>query len=170
MIETGETGDLDVPPGRGFSGTGEVFFSPRVSAQVTALFVNPEAILHPSAPPPDDVDLGTLGLDLYTVSVRRHFAPQRRISAFVGAGGALAMLGDLDDRFADEVQADFDDEVTFLVEGGVRYRYRPRIFVEFSVAYVPLEAETQIERSPYALPAKLGLDPVILSLGASWRF
>ncbi|HEX7828973.1 MAG TPA: OmpW family outer membrane protein [Thermoanaerobaculia bacterium] len=166
----GESGDLDVPIGRGFAASGEWFFTPRVSARARALFVNPEAILFPSNPPPNDVDLGTIGLDLYSITARYHFAPERRLSAFVGGGGALAMIGNLDDRFGEEVEAEFDNETTLLVEGGLRYRFRPRIFLELSATYVPLEAEPKIARSAYTLPDTVGLDPLIVSVGASWRF
>ncbi len=166
----GESGDLDLPLSRGFSATGEVFFTPRVSTQFTAAFVNPEAILFPSTPPPDDVDLGTLGLDIYSATARWHFAPEHRVSAFVGGGGALVMIGNLDDQFGDDVEVEFDDEVTFVVEGGVRYRFRPRLFFEVSAAYLPLESESHIVKSNVAIPSTLGIDPLIVSLGASWRF
>jgi outer membrane protein with beta-barrel domain len=169
-IPMGDSGDLDVPLGRGFAASGEWFVSPRVSARASVLFVNPEAILFPSTPPPNDVDLGTIGLDLYSVTARYHFAPERRLSAFVGGGGALAVIGNLDDQFGDEVEAEFDNETTFLVEGGVRYRFRPRIFFELSATYVPLEAEPKLVRSAYPLPDTIGLDPLIVSLGVSWRF
>jgi len=166
----GESGDLDIPLGRGFAATGEVFFTPHVSTQLAATFVNPEAILYPSTPPPDDVDLGTLGLDIYSLVARYHFAPQRRVSAFAGAGGALVTIGNLDDQFGDEVDVEFDNETTFVVEGGVRYRFRPSIFLELSAAYMPIEAKPSRVRSAYTLPDKIGVDPLIVSLGASWRF
>ncbi|HEX2831707.1 MAG TPA: OmpW family outer membrane protein [Thermoanaerobaculia bacterium] len=166
----GESGDLDIPLSRGFAATGEVFFTPRISAQLSATFVNPEAILYPSTPPPEDVDLGTLGLDVYSATARLHFRSEHRFSPFVGAGGALVMLGNLDDQFGGDVEAEFDDELTFVVEGGVRYRFRPSLFLELSAAYLPLEAETQVIRTNIALPETVGIDPLIVSAGASWRF
>jgi outer membrane protein W len=169
-IPTGDSGDLDLPLSRGFAATGEFFFTPRVSAQASALFVNPEAILFPSAPPPNDVDLGTLGLDVYSATARVHFAPERRLSAFAGGGAALVILGDLDDQFGDEVEAEFDNELTLVVEGGLRYRFRPRVFFDLSASYLPLEAQPKITRSAYALPETMGIDPLIVSVGVAWRF
>jgi hypothetical protein len=166
----GESGDLDIPMSRGFSASGEVFFTRRVSAQATALFINPEAILYPATPPPDDVDLGTLGLDVYYATARWHFAPERRISAFAGGGAALVMIGNLDDQFGDEVEAEFDDEVTFVVEGGLRYRFRSRLFLLLSATYLPLKPETRVIRTSVPLPETVGVDPLIVSAGASWRF
>jgi len=169
---TGDSGDLDIPLSRGFGASAEVFWSGHFSTNAAASLVNPEAILHPSTPPPDDVDLGTLGLNIYSLSARWHFAPDARLSAFAGGGAALVRIGNLDDQFGDVFEAGFANETTFVAEGGLRYRVQ-RVAFEMSVMYVPLEAEPQIRRATdpnVTLPSKLGLDPVIVTLGAAWRF
>ncbi|MGZ5432703.1 MAG: hypothetical protein ACXWH7_07205, partial [Thermoanaerobaculia bacterium] len=84
----GDTGELDVATSRGFGAHLDVFWSDRVSTRVAAVFVNPAAILYPDNPPPGDVDLGTLGLDIYSATARFHIAPRARFSAFAGAGAA----------------------------------------------------------------------------------
>jgi hypothetical protein len=168
----GDSGELDLPLSRGFGASAEVFWSKRWSTNVAATFVNPEAILRPRTPPPDDVDLGTLGLDVYSLTARWHFQPDARLSTFVGAGGALVQIGNLDDQFGDVFEADFDSETTFVVEGGVRYRVQ-RVVLELGVLYVLLDAEPHIRRATdpnVTLPAKVGIDPVIVSIGAAWRF
>jgi outer membrane protein with beta-barrel domain len=169
---TGDSGDLDVPLSRGFGASAEVFWSKHLSTSAAATFVNPEAILFPSNPPPNDVDLGTLGLDLYSLTARWHFAPDARFSTYAGAGAALVQIGNLDDQFGNTFEAEFDSETTFIVEGGLRYRVQ-RVVFELGVMYVPLEAEPHVLLATdpnVALPAKVGLDPVIVSLGAAWRF
>lgn len=173
VLPTGDTGTLDIVAGRGFAVFADVVWSPRFSTRAAATFVNPAAILFPDEPPPADVDLGTLGLDIYSVTVRVHCGGRLRFSAFAGAGGALFVIGNLDDYFGEAIEAEFDPEVTVLVEGGVRYRIHPRVSLELGVAYLPLEAEAGIllasdPRAP--LPSTLGLDPLIVSAGASWRF
>jgi hypothetical protein len=170
---TGDSGDLDLPLSRGFGATAEVFWSKRWSTNVAATFVNPEAILFPSTPPPNDVDLGTLGLDVYSLTARANFRPDARLSPFAGAGAALVQIGNLDDQFGETLYADFDNETTFVVEGGLRYRIRPSIAFELGAMYVPLETEPHVRLATnpnVMLPAKLGIDPVIVSIGASWRF
>lgn len=169
----GDSGDLDVPLSRGFGASAEVFWTPHFSTNAAASLVNPEAILHPSTPPPDDVDLGTLGLDLYTLTARWHFTRDARLTPFAGAGAALVTIGNLDDQFGDVYEANFDDKLTFVVEGGLRYRAQEHVMLELGLMYVPLEAEPKVIRATdpnVALPAKLGLDPLVLSLGAAWRF
>lgn len=173
LMTAGDTGELDVEPGRGFAAFVDVFWSPRVSTRFAGTFVNPAAILFPSTPPPADVDLGTLGLDLYSATARWHCGAGSRFSAFVGAGGALVVIGNLDDRFGEDVEIEFDPELTLVAEGGVRYRIHPRITLEAGVAYLPLEVTSEILRSTDAritLPAAIALDPLIVSAGASWRF
>ena len=169
---TGESafngGDLDVQTSRGFAASAEVFFTPRISTQFAATFINPVAILNPG-----DIDLNTLGMDVYSASARYHFAPQRRFSAFAGAGAAFVSFGNLEQRFADDIEMEVDAETTFFVEGGVRYRFRPRIFFDLALSYMPLEGEVIVirnVRTDVTLPERVPLDPVTLSGGVSWRF
>jgi outer membrane protein W len=172
-MPVGDTSDLDIAMSRGFGVSAEAFWSERFSTTVAATLVNPEAILMPSAPPGDAVDLGTLGLDVYSLTARWHIAPERRLSAFAGAGGALVQIGNLDDQFGDVFEADFDSETTFVVEGGLRYRLFPSVFLELSAIYLPLETEPRVivaSDPNVALPATLGLDNAIVSIGAAWRF
>ncbi|HEV7242372.1 MAG TPA: outer membrane beta-barrel protein [Thermoanaerobaculia bacterium] len=162
-MAAGDTGTLDVKTSRGFSAHVEVFWSDRVSTRGTATFLNPAAILFPDNPPPTDVDLGTLGLDIYSATARIHFG--NRFSAFAGGGAALVVIGNLDDQFGDAVEIEFDPETTFVAEAGVRYRIHPRVVLEMGVTYMPLELE-----APAPLPSSIAVDPLIVSAGAAWRF
>jgi opacity protein-like surface antigen len=164
-IARGDTGELDIATSRGFGAHMDVFWSDRVSTRVAAVFLNPAAILFPDDPPPTDVDLGTLGLDIYSATARYHLAPHARLSAFAGGGAALVSIGNLDDQFGDDVEIEFDSETTYVVEAGLRVRIFPRIVLEASAAYLPLELE-----APAPLPSKIAVDPLIVSIGAAWRF
>jgi hypothetical protein len=171
-LSTGDTGTLHIEPGRGFAAFADVIWSPRFSTRAAATFVNPAAILFPANPPPADVDLGTIGLDIYSVTTRVH-AGSSRLSGYAGAGGALVVIGNLDDYFGEAIEAEFDPELTFVAEAGVRYRIHPRIVLEIGAAYLPLEARPDVLRAddPRApLPESVAIDPVILSAGAAWRF
>ena len=164
-IPRGETGELDIATSRGFGAHVDVFWSDRVSTRVAAMFLNPAAILYPETPPPTDVDLGTLGLDIYSATARFHLAPRSRVSAFAGGGAAHVSIGNLDDQFGDEVEIEFDPETTLVVEGGVRVRIFSRVVLEASAVYLPLELE-----APAPLPPAIAIDPLIVSVGAAWRF
>lgn len=167
-----EGGELDVVASRGFAATAEVFWSPRLSTQFAVTFLNPAAFVFPDAPPPDDVDLGTLGMELYSAAARWHFAPEARFSPFAGAGVALATFGNLEDRFGDDIEMEFGNELAPLIEGGVRYRVHERIFLDAAVTYMRLEATTDFVRNDtdVPLPDRVSPDPLIVSVGASWRF
>lgn len=165
-------GELEVVSSRGFGATAEVFWTPRISTQLAATFVNPAAFVFPTNPPPNDLDLGTLGIDTYSLTARYHVAPDARLSGFAGAGGALVMLGDLEDRFGDDIEMTFDRETALLVEGGLRYRVFPRVVLDFAVSYMPLEATPNHVRNDttVALPTSVKVDPLTVSFGAAWRF
>ncbi|HEX8616997.1 MAG TPA: OmpW family outer membrane protein, partial [Thermoanaerobaculia bacterium] len=132
---------LEVESSRGFAASAELFFSDRVSAHLAATFINPVAVINPG-----DVDLNTISLDIYSLTGRWHVAPQARFSPFAGAGAAFVVLGNLEERFDDRIEIEFDPQTTFLVEGGVRYRFRPRIAFTAALTYMPLEAESIILR------------------------
>ena len=160
--------DVNVVASRGFAATGEVFWNERVSTQLNATFLNPAAFVGPN----DVVDLGTLGIDAYSVSARWHFLPQRRWSAFAGAGVSLVMLGNLEDRFGDDLEITFGNETTYLAEAGVRYRFLENVYLDAAVTYMPLEAEATFEKNnnQIVFPSTLNLNPLTVSVGASWRF
>jgi outer membrane protein len=160
-------GELDIVSSRGFGANAELFWTPRISTQLAATFVNPATFINPA-----DVDLGTFGIDTYSLSARYHFAPDARLSPFVGAGGALVVFGDLEDRFGDQLEMTFDRETALLVEGGVRYRLFPSVILDASMSYMPLEATPNRVRNgtAVALPAVVKVDPFTISLGAAWRF
>ncbi|HVG23393.1 MAG TPA: hypothetical protein VND45_04505 [Thermoanaerobaculia bacterium] len=154
-------GDLTIEMGRGFGAEVEVFWSDVLSTRAAATFVNPAVYT-------SRVDLGTLGLDIYSASARWHLRPHSHLSPFAGAGGAFVVIGDLDDRFGDEVKIEFDAKVAPLVEGGLRYRVHPRIALELGATYMPLEAEGDVAFPD--IPRRIAVDPLIVSAGASWRF
>ncbi|HYI11781.1 MAG TPA: OmpW family outer membrane protein [Thermoanaerobaculia bacterium] len=175
---TGESafdgGELDIASSRGFAATAELFVTERFSTQLAGTFINPETILFPTGGLVTDVDLGTLGLDTYSLTARYHFAPQSRFSYFAGGGVAIVLIGNLEDRFGDDFELEYDPETTFIAEGGIRYRFYPRIYLDAAVSYMPLETEpATLKGAPPAgvtLPPRLSLDPVTLSVGAAWRF
>jgi outer membrane protein W len=161
MMMAGDNDALTIDSGRGFSAYGEVFWSDAISARATATFLNPAAYA-------SDTDLGTLGLDLYSATMRWHLRPRSRFSAFVGAGGAVAMIGNLDDQFGDAVAIEYDPEIAPVAEAGLRYRIHPRIVLELGVSYTPLEAEGDADAP--GVPRTIAIDPMIVSAGAGWRF
>jgi len=159
-------GELEVRTSRGFTASAEAFFSPRVSARFSAMFINPIAFI-------DDVDLNTLGMDVYGASARYHFRPDAQFSPFAGAGAAYVSFGNLEGRFADDLEMEVDAKTAFFVEGGLRYRFRPRIFVHTTVTYMPLEGDVRVihdARPDVTPPERIELNPLTVSAGATWRF
>jgi outer membrane protein W len=165
-------GELEIVSSRGFAATAEVFWTPRISTQLAATFVNPAAFIVPTTPPPNDLDLGTFGIDTYSLTARYHLSPDARLSPFAGAGGALVIFGDLEDRFGNDLEMTFDRETTLLVEGGLRYRVVPRVILDLAVSYMPLEATPNHVRNNtnVTLPESVKVDPLTISVGAAWRF
>jgi outer membrane protein len=159
--------EIDVVSSRGFAATAEVFWTPRISTHVAGTFVNPATFIFPA-----DVDLGTFGIDAYSLTARYHFAPDARFSPFAGAGAAIVIFGDLEDRFGEDIEMTFDRETALMVEGGLRYRAFSRVVIDAAVSYMPLEATPNHVRNDTSvpLPENVKLDPLTVSIGAAWRF
>ena len=162
-----EGGTLDIVSSRGFAATAELFWTPRISTQLAGTFVNPAAFI-----PNANLDLGTFGIDTYSLTARYHFAPDARFSPFAGGGPAVVIFGDLEDRFGDDIEITFDREIGFLAEGGLRYRVFPNVVVDVAVSYMPLEATPNHVRNDTSvvLPTIVKVDPLTISAGAAWRF
>jgi outer membrane protein W len=155
---------LDIRTSRGFGATLGVFVTRNISIDGAAIFINPEVTAN-------GVDLGTLGMQTYSLGARFHFSGQSRFSVFAGAGAALVSLGDLDDQLeADDVYVTFERETTFYAEAGLRYHILPSVALEAGVSYMPLGAELQIRRTNIALPPSLDLDPITVTVAAAYRF
>jgi outer membrane protein W len=168
-------GELQIATSRGFGISAELFWSERVSTQLAGTFLNPETILFPASGPVADVDMGTLGLDIWSLDARYHFAPRGRLSPLVGGGVALVSPGNLEDRFGDAIEMEFDTETAFFVEGGVRFRFRPRVIFDVTLSYMPVDLEPSRVRNDSSnpaivLPTAVNLDPLTLNFGAAWRF
>jgi outer membrane protein len=162
-----EGGTLDVVSSRGFAATAELFWTPHLSTQLAGTFVNPATFI-----PEANLDLGTFGIDTYSLTARYHFTPEARFSPFAGAGPAMVIFGDLEDRFGDDIEMTFDRELGFLAEGGLRYRVFPSVIVDVAVSYMPLEATPNHVRNDTSvvLPTVVKVDPLTISAGAAWRF
>ena len=165
-------GELEIVASRGFAVTAEFFFEPRLSTQLAATFVNPETILYPSSGTPADVDLNTFGMDTYSLVARYHFVRASRFVPFAGAGVAYTSFGNLEERFADNIEMEFDPEVSPVVEAGLRYHFRGGLWLDATLGYMPLEARRSFVQNAtdLPLPEVVRVDPVTLSVGASWRF
>jgi hypothetical protein len=146
----GDNEALTIDTSRGFGAHVEVFWSEAFSTRAAGTFLNP-AIYTP------EVDLGTMGLDIWSATARWHLG-RSRFSGYAGAGAALVMIGNLEDQFGDTVERELDPELAGVVEGGVRYRIHPRIVLELGATYIPLQVE------------EIAVDPLIVSAGAAWRF
>jgi outer membrane protein W len=165
-----DAGSIDVVSSRGFGVGAEVFWTPAFSTQLAGTFFNPAAFLES---PEGTVDLNTLGIDTWSLSARYDLAPEARWSGFAGAGVALVSFGNLEERFGDTLEIELENHATWLAEGGIRYRYRPRLTLDVAVAWMPVEGKARSIRNdgPHpAPPSSVRLDPVTLSVGAAWRF
>ena len=162
-------GSVDIGTSGGFAATGEVFISDRLSTHLAASFLNPAAFLRPDDA--EAIDLNTLGIDTYSATIRYQH-PGRRFTPFAGAGAGYTIFGNLEERFGDRIEMTFENSVSWIVEGGIRYHVMDGLWIDAAVAWMPLEAERATAKNDTSLqlPERVAIDPVTISVGASWRW
>ncbi|HVS33674.1 MAG TPA: OmpW family outer membrane protein [Thermoanaerobaculia bacterium] len=162
-----DSGKIEVPSSLGFGATAEVIWSRNLSTQLAGTFVQPAAILTSS-----NTDLGTIDMDVVSLVMRYRARDGSRFSPFAGAGAAVVFLGDLDDRFGNDIEAELETQTSLVVEAGVRSRISPRLTLEAAAMYLPLEPEVRVRRNEgsAAIPPVITLNPIVVSIGISRRF
>jgi len=163
ILSSSESDSLELADSRGFAAIGEVFFTPAISAQFAAASAKPQATL-------GGVDVGTMGIESYSGVLRLHVLPRHRLSAYAGGGAAIVRLGDLDDQIGDAIDVHFEGQTAVVAEAGLRYRLLSNIYIDAGVIYMPVKADSRVGRSNVAVPPRVELEPMTISISGSWRF
>lgn len=166
IVDDGEDINFNFDSDQGFGIGLNVFWSNRVSTEFTASKFSPEAAFE------SDVDFGNSSLDMIpiTATLQFHFAPDSRIDPYIGAGVAYVLFDEFDSSNLDELNLgaiDVDDDYGFVINAGLSFDITPNFAILADAKYVPVESE--ITASGLA-PATLEINPLILSVGASFQF
>jgi hypothetical protein len=163
-----ESEGIDLPVSRGWAVSSEIYWSKRWSLHTEASFINPAVFSQ--QPSGDEVDLDTLNIDTYAATIRWNRGS--RWSSFAGAGAAWVVPGALDDRFGEALEINLENQLTFIVEGGLRWRVHPRVTVDATASWMPLTSPLDVRRNEgqMVLPDEIELNPLTLSGGVAWRF
>ena len=150
---------------------GAYFFNPNFSVAL-ALGVPPTTTLTASGSLEGAGELGEVTYGPAVLSARYHFANAGPFTPYVGAGVNYTLIFDTEDKLLQNFKA--DDTVGPVLVAGFDYALSPRWGLYFDAKKVWTSSDTS-----FGLPtpagvapgtAKVQLDPLILSLGASYRF
>lgn len=115
------------------------------------------------------VDAGSVDLTALTGTLQFHLMRGNRFSPYVGAGAAYVMgeaeFGDDDDPFTED-SVDFENEITWLLNGGVTFNVNDRIAIGGDVKYIPYNARGEDDEEDEGVD----IDPLIISAGVRFRF
>lgn len=100
------------------------------------------------------------------VSLQYHFAPQARVSPYVGAGVNYMLFYNGKDQNGFKV--DLDDGFGYALQAGVDVALKARWSANLDVKKVFFETDASINDG--ALKAKVKLDPWVVSAGVGYRF
>lgn len=106
------------------------------------------------------VDVGELRVTPVTASLLYHFTPGATADFYVGGGAAYVNYGDVK---GDLGTVEVDDDFTFTLQAGVDVSLGGAWGLTGGVKYIDTEAEDETGEA-------LGIEPVIVSFGAVFRF
>ncbi|MBN8521650.1 MAG: OmpW family protein [Alphaproteobacteria bacterium] len=122
-----------------------------------------------------DVEAGTFDLgDAWilppTLTLQYHFTPDQKFSPYIGAGLNYSMFyGETDGAGFNNL--DVDGGVGYAIQAGFDYWLNDHWGVNFDAKYVNLDVDVDVDLGTTHLDADdVGLDPIIIGAGVSYRF
>lgn len=111
-----------------------------------------------------ELQLGEIDLMALSANLNFHFLRESRVDLYAGPTVGYALWGDLE---SDVFQMDFstDDEFIYGVNLGLDVPFGDSSW-EFAAAFGLLFTDVSVEGSP----SDIGMDPMVLKIGASYKF
>lgn len=164
--------DLEFDTAQGYGLGVNVFWSNRVSTEFAAAVVEPDIDLAFSNPALAPM-IGSLEMIPLTATLQFHFNPDGRVDPYVGAGAAWVLFDEVEGGI-DEVDVDsidFDDDLGFVLNGGVSIDITEMFAINLDAKYVPVSsAATAVVGGVGSEPFDIEVNPLILSAGLSIQF
>ncbi len=167
--------EADFESGTGFGVAVNWFWGQRLSTEFAASAVSLDAGLEAADEAADEdeflIDLGSADLTPITATLQFHFARDRRIDPYVGAGVAWVLAGDLESEDLDLLEIgkiELDDEITYVLNAGLGVRITDHFGLYLDGKYIPYEPATRAEGDEQDVD--LEITPVIYSAGLRFRF
>jgi outer membrane protein len=100
--------------------------------------------------------------------VQYHFAPDAKVSPYVGAGAAFLIVFDTEDGALNDLKA--NSAVGGAVQAGADFWINDKwgAFVDVKKAWVGTVAKANL--GPFPIRAEVDVDPIVASAGLSYRF
>lgn len=115
------------------------------------------------------IDVGEIDLTALTGTLQFHLLRGSRFSPYIGGGAAYVMgdaeLGDDDDPLTED-SVDFENEITWLANGGVTINISDRFAIGGDLKYIAYEAVGEDDEEDEGLD----INPLIFSVGVRLRF
>ncbi|MDX1584240.1 MAG: OmpW family outer membrane protein [Thermoanaerobaculia bacterium] len=177
-------GESDVNPTRfeiddeqGWGGAINIFWADHITTELGVTWVEPDTIITETSDIRAVVRNAQATILPITAVVQYHFRPDGWWDIYVGAGGAWVLFDDAANG-AQEIEVDdierieFDDDAGLVANLGINILLADNIAANIDAKYVPLDSATTVvfasgeERSGI----DVSFNPLIVSIGASWRF
>lgn len=168
--------ELELDNGSGYGVSLGLRLSGRWSVQAAIASTKSEASIRSDVPPAGSFPLGELKLVPVTATVRLHLLGDARLDPYIGAGASWTSIDSLEgDRLSDLdlEEIEFDDEVSYVAEAGLRVRISERFLLEAGAKYIPVTSDSVARFIGDAGPGsavEVELNPIVITGGLIFRF
>lgn len=164
--------DIDFDSSTGYGGSVNFFIGDRLSIDIGASVVSPEARIRRRiiGAPGGDVEIDMIPI---TGIVQFHLIPNGVIDPYIGGGAAYVLFEDAENIGLDDLdRLDLEDDVGFAVNAGVGIRLGNHFGIIIDGKYVPIEADATAVNlgETEAEDTRVDISPIIISAGIQLRF
>ena len=170
--DANDPGDVEFDSDQGFGVSVNVFWTDRISTEFAGSIIDPELQVSDR---PRIVLTEPLEMIPITAVLQFHLLPGSRFDPYVGVGAGYVIFQDIEDENdLDDIDfetIDFDDDVSLVVNAGVRIGFTPNLGIYLDGKYMPLETSATPVFADGRLEGQdIAIDPLILAAGLSFSF
>ena len=115
----------------------------------------------------EDVDLGHVWLLPPTLNLQYHFTGGT-VTPYIGAGVNYTFFYGVDD--GDTAGMDYENSFGFSFQGGIDYDLNGKWFLNLDVKKLLLKTDVDVDTGEGILPVEVDIDPLIIGIGAGFKF
>lgn len=114
-----------------------------------------------------DVDLGHVWLLPPTLNLQYHFTGGK-ITPYLGAGINYTFFYGADEGETEGM--DYENSFGFSFQGGLDYDLNDKWFLNLDIKKILLSTDVKVDTGEGILPVEVDIDPLIIGVGAGFRF
>ena len=111
-----------------------------------------------------------------TLTLQYHFAPDRRVRPYVGAGINWTVFysedssASLDGALGGPTSVSLDDSFGWAIQAGVDFDITDRVFMNLDIKYIDIDTTATLNTGGVINSVDVDIDPIVAGIGFGMRF